>query len=315
MYIFVNFGGPRSLSEVKPFLEALLTDKDLFRSSLPQPIFRFIANSRVPKVQQAYSVIGGSSPIYADTEAIAESLLEKLGRPICTFHRYLSMTHMESFREIKEYAGEKMTVFPFFPQFSAALVGNVARFFQNHLPQQTCNKFRWVRSYADHGAFIGYFQKKIRQFMQKKDLLEEETLFLFSAHGLPEGYDRYYPQECELSMKKVMEGFPKVRGLLSFQSKFGWGRWLKPYTKDICKEIGLYAEEKKKVLFIPISFTSDQIETLFEVEHLYMPLIEQFGLAPYRLPAFNKDQGWIDAIKEIIATSALSTTEEIACLE
>ena len=52
--LVVNFGGPRSLQEIPIFLEALLTDKDVIRTSLPECIqdflFKRIAKTRAGQI-------------------------------------------------------------------------------------------------------------------------------------------------------------------------------------------------------------------------------------------------------------------------
>ena len=42
VYLIANFGGPRTLKEVEPFLNALLTDKEVIRTKLPQPIHNLL---------------------------------------------------------------------------------------------------------------------------------------------------------------------------------------------------------------------------------------------------------------------------------
>ena len=104
-----------------------------------------------------------------------------------------------------------------------------------------------------------------------------------------------------------MRAFPHIHSLLCYQSKFGPGEWLRPYTEEVCQKITSYACGKKYCIFIPISFTSDHIETLFEVEEQYMPLISQQGLHPFRAPALNRRPDWIEAITQILAESTPCT--------
>ena len=66
--ILVNFGGPRSLSEIGPFLTELLTDVDVIRTPLPRFFdrwfFKRVALKRVAKVAKDYELIGGKSPLF-----------------------------------------------------------------------------------------------------------------------------------------------------------------------------------------------------------------------------------------------------------
>lgn len=307
-YLIVNFGGPRTLKEVEPFLNSLLTDKEVIRSKLPQPfhniLFGRVAKKRAKIISADYEKIGGGSPIWTDTEFVADTLRHKLKAPVLTFHRYLPSTHQAFIEEINALESTEIRVFPMFPQFTYATTGSVARFFSEHFSCLTLQKFKWIKSYPAHPAFIATTVKGIHDFLHLSGLKEAEVLFLFSAHGLPQVFiDKgdFYEYECRSSFNNVMEAFPAAEGLLCYQSKFGPGEWIKPYTIDICRDIQKYARGRKYCVFVPISFTSDHIETLFEVEEQYMPLIKAAGLHPFRVPALNRRSDWIDAIACILS--------------
>lgn len=306
-YLLVNFGGPRSLKEIEPFLCALLTDKDVVRTKWPQffhnYLFSKIAKKRARRVRKDYLSIGGKSPIYADTEWIASTLEERLNAPVFTFHRYLPATHLATIEALEASDCENIHVFPMFPQFTFATTGSIARFLMKHLSSKTVAKLRWLRSYPSHAAFIELLQKMIREFLEAKNLKEEEIFFLFSAHGVPKSFVETgdpYQYECEASFQKVMALFPNAVGRLAYQSKFGPEEWLRPYTQELCETIENYNEGREHVIFIPISFTSDHIETLFEIEKLYLPILTKKGLNAYRLPALNRRQDWVETIEQII---------------
>jgi protoporphyrin/coproporphyrin ferrochelatase len=306
-YLLVNFGGPRALSEVEPFLQALLTDRDVIRTAMPQTlhnfIFKRVAKKRASKVSEDYAEIGGGSPIFEDTEAVAEALRRHFNAPVLTFHRYLTSTHKKSLEAIVNLKVDEIRVFPMFPQFTYATTGSIARFFHKSLPQSITAKLKWIKSYPTHSAFIRLTQKSIQNFLNDNSLEEENTILLFSAHGVPQSFIEagdLYEGECLASFQKVMEAFPKILGKLAYQSKFGPGEWLKPYTVDVCEGIRGWHESRENLVFVPISFTSDHIETLFEIEKLYIPIIQDQGLKAYRLPAFNRSEDWIETICSII---------------
>lgn len=306
-YLLVNFGGPRHLSEITPFLKALLTDQEVIRTPFPswlhKILFHRVVKKRVPKLIHDYELIGGKSPIFEDTEFVASALRPNLDGPLVTFHRYLPKTHNNSFRALQEMDVDVIRVFPFFPQFSYATTGSSALFLSKCLPGSITSKFQWVKSYPNHPSYIDLIVQMIREFLQQRYLQEEEVFFLFSAHGLPQTFIQTgdpYEKEVESTFWNVKKQFPKSEALLCYQSKFGKGEWLSPYTEVVCQEIQKWNSRKLNVIFVPISFTSDHIETLFEVEKLYMPLIEQAGLKSYRLPAFNRRLDWIKTIYQIL---------------
>ena len=313
-YLIVNFGGPRNLKEVEPFLRSLLTDKDVIRSNFPQVFHNFlfgrIAKKRSKIISHDYAKLGGGSPIWTDTEFIADALRLKLQAPVLTFHRYLPATHVSFIEELNNLECEEIRVFPMFPQFTYATTGSVARFFLKYFSDNIIRKLRWVKSYPSHPAFIHSTKSAISEFLAKTGIKEEEVFLLFSAHGLPKTFVEkgdLYEYECRTSYHLVMESFLKAQSLLCYQSKFGPGECLRPYTVDVCEKIEKYTD-RKYCVFVPLSFTSDHIETLFEVEEQYMPLLAKRGFHPFRVPALNRRPDWIEAITRILSDFSPCTT-------
>ena len=310
--LLVNFGGPRDLQEIPSFLTSLLQDKDVVRTRFPQPIhnllFGAIARRRAKKISEDYEQIGARSPIYFDTESIAALLREKLEKPIFTFHRYLPATHKKSLEAIEQCEAKQILTLPLFPQFCYATTGSIARFFSQNLSNEAAQKLRWVPSYADHPAYVFAFQKKIRDFLHLHELRESNTALLFSAHGVPKLFTDtgdIYQSECERSFKAIKAAFPNTLSLLSYQSKFGRGEWIRPYTDETCKNGKSWADGRTNIVVIPLSFTSDHIETLFEVEQLYLPLLRDNGFNAYRCPALNLESYWIESLVQIAQNRTL----------
>jgi ferrochelatase len=302
-YLIVNFGGPRSKEEIAPFLKELLCDRDVVATPLPDFLHRFffsrVAKRRAIKIASDYDFIGGKSPIFEDTEAIAQAVRHRLKAPVLTFHRYLPATHAASLKAIRELSCDELRVFPMFPQFSYATTGSIARFFAEHLPKKVVEKMRWVKSYATHPAYVAAMQKRIGDCLKENQLEGRGTLLFFSAHGLPQKFvDRgdIYERECQESYAQIRAAFPECSHLLAYQSKFGRGEWIRPYTNEVCEQL----EGPENVIFVPLSFTSDHIETLFEIEKQYLPILKNKGLNALRCPALNREEMWIDTIATII---------------
>lgn len=296
--LLVNFGGPRSLQEVEPFLTELLTDQEVIRTPWPHFFHRFIfskvAKKRAPILCKHYALIGGKSPIYEDTEFLKNELSRKLLCPVLTFHRYLTETHKETFLNIENTEISK--VLPLFPHFSYATTGSLQTLFRKKLKK----KLDWIESYYDDHGYIALWIKKIKNFLLENNLNERETLLLFSAHSLPLDFIKRgdpYLIQIEDNFRKISAQFPATESHLAFQSRFGRGKWLEPDTGIFCRKL---ESQRKNVVFIPISFTSDHIETLYEIDYLYFPLIEKKGMRPFRIPAFNRDPEWVNVLLDII---------------
>jgi protoporphyrin/coproporphyrin ferrochelatase len=306
-YLIVNFGGPRDLGEVEEFLVCLFRDQEVLRTPLPAWLHAFIftrlAKKRAKTVVHDYALIGGKSPIYEDTEAIARQVSSLIEAPILTFHRYLPRTHaafIQAMRQVPEDA--EIHCFPLFAQFSYATTGSIATWFSRHLAKHITDRMRWVKSYAGHASYIDAFAQCIRECMQENTVNEERTILLFSAHGLPQEFIRtgdIYESECQLTFKCLSQEFPKAHPLLCYQSQLGKKEWIRPYTADLCHSIGEWGKDYDTVVIVPLSFTSDHIETLFEIEQQYIPPIAAQGFRVVRCPALNQRADWLEAIARI----------------
>jgi protoporphyrin/coproporphyrin ferrochelatase len=323
--ILVNFGGPRDLDEVASFLKELLCDQDVIRTGFPKLLhnllFSKIAKKRAKVIKDDYDEIGGKSPIYFDTENLRNYLEKEFKLPVFTFHRYLPKTHHEFLKSLEAFEGNNILVFPMFPQFSYATTGSCARFFEAHLCGRTLEKLEWVSSYEAHPAFIDAFRKNIETTLKQHNLCEQDVCLFYSCHGVPRKFicfDDPYQRHCQRSYESLKKFFPQAQHVLAYQSKFGKGEWLKPYTIDLVED-DLSWLNKKHVLFVPLSFTSDHIETLFEVEQQYLQPLRTKGVDAHRVSALQNDFSWVKKILQdslhTASTAMLIRKESKACCQ
>ncbi len=133
---------------------------------------------------------------------------------------------------------------------------------------------------------------------------ELDIQVLFSAHSLPhkivEKGDPYVYQ-INGTIREITKIIP-IKWHLSFQSKSGPVKWLEPSTDEKLKELA--AEGIKNILVVPISFVSDHIETLYEIDILYKNLAEKFGITLKRVASLNTHPIFIEALKDLVIKSA-----------
>jgi ferrochelatase len=78
--------------------------------------------------------------------------------------------------------------------------------------------------------------------------------------------------------------------------------WLKPYTEDALKELG--EQGIKNLLVVPISFVSEHIETLQEIDIEYREIAEEAGIDHFqRVPALNTHPLFIESLSELVVKS------------
>jgi ferrochelatase len=293
---------------VVDFLICLFSDQVVLRTRLPlcahNLFFTRLAKKRAVQTVEDYAAIGGKSPIYEDTEAIAEEVGELIQERPLTFHRYLPRTHAAFIEALHNApSNAQVRIFPLFAQFSYATTGSIATWFAKHVPRQIVNRMQWIRSYPADERYIAAFASRIRAFLEEKKVDEAQCILLFSAHGLPEEFIRTgdtYQRECESTFEFLSARFPKALSRLCYQSQFGKQKWIGPSTPDLCGAIDQWKEERDTAVIVPLSFTSDHIETLFEVEKLYIPVIAAKGLRALRCPALNRDSEWVSAMAHLL---------------
>jgi len=131
----------------------------------------------------------------------------------------------------------------------------------------------------------------------------------FSAHGVPVSYIEEagdpYQKEIETCAALIMQKLGRANPYtLAYQSRVGPVEWLQPYTDVAIAELA--AQGVKELVVVPISFVSEHIETLEEIDMEYREIAEHAGIETFaRVPAPDTDPTFIQALADIV-TKALS---------
>jgi ferrochelatase len=164
-------------------------------------------------------------------------------------------------------------------------------------------KISTIESWFEEPLYIESMTELIRQGLAAFTTDNKGSiLLLYSAHSIPASYvekgDPFLKQTQE-SVALINSNLGNINKYgLAFQSKVGPVKWLGPSTNDIIAEIG--SKGQSRVLAIPISFVSDHIETLQEIDIQYKRLAEQSGIAEFcRAASLNLYPKFIDALAEL----------------
>jgi protoporphyrin/coproporphyrin ferrochelatase len=149
----------------------------------------------------------------------------------------------------------------------------------------------------------------------------DQVLLLFSAHSLPTRVINRgdpYPQEVGASVQAIVEELKLPNPyLLAYQSAVGPVAWQGPSTEQVIRDLG--RQGQRKVLVVPVAFTSDHIETLAEIDLEYGALAKECGISEFhRAAALNAAPGFLRALGEIAsrhlaAGEASSTQYPLRC--
>jgi ferrochelatase len=172
-------------------------------------------------------------------------------------------------------------------------------------PERTINNFH------DHPLYIQALVQRIgsvlRQFPDSSRIH-----LVFSAHGLPmslvEKGDPYPKQieetvhlTCELGARQY-PGWPRTH-LLCYQSRVGPAKWLQPPLTGTIDRLG--QEGVKEMLVVPISFVTEHIETLHEINIEAREQAEKLGIEKFRMmPAVGDSPLFIAALADLVLRAA-----------
>ncbi len=304
--LLLNLGGPATLDEVEPFLFNLFSDRMIIRLGpffLQKLIARRIARKRAPSSRANYKKIGGGSPILRITGSQSRALEKSLNdgekfivRPCMRYwHPYAE----EMLSEFKQAGVKKCVALPLYPHYSIATTGSSLLELQNKLSGMNSSmKLLEIRSWPTRKEYIDCLAKRIKQGLS--NFGNEPVQLVYSAHSLPKKFideGDPYVQETKESILAI-EKQVGISGRLCFQSRSGPVEWVGPSTPQMLKQL---AEEGcRNILMVPISFVSDHVETLYEIDILYRDMAEKLGMRLESTPGLNDDPLFIKGLKGLV---------------
>ncbi|MBE0568425.1 MAG: ferrochelatase [Deltaproteobacteria bacterium] len=311
--VLLNMGGPDTLNAVRPFLFRLFSDRELIplpAGAATQPVFAWVVSGlRARKVREYYREIGGGSPIAALTEAQRSALEKSLRETGGNFRVYVGMRywHPLSKHAALEMKGDGVTraiALPLYPHYCRATTGSSLKDLRRWLHWAGCSfPVTEIRSYPDHPKYVAALAETVSRAIRGID--RDGAFLLFSAHGVPKSLvDRGdpYQAETERTVAAVMRSFPGIPHAISYQSRAGRAEWLSPDTVD--EVTRLAREGVRKMVVVPVSFVSDHIETLHELDIRLAAHAKEMGIQSFlRAPALNDSPAFIDALKDLVLQS------------
>jgi ferrochelatase len=103
----------------------------------------------------------------------------------------------------------------------------------------------------------------------------------------------------------AVEAITGMKGRLCYQSRSGPVEWLSPSPPETLEELA--KEGCKNVLMVPISFVSDHVETLYEIDMLYRDMAHDLGIRLERSSSLNLEPEFINGLKELVLEKAKQT--------
>ena len=322
--VLFQLGGPDSPEAVEPFLYNLFCDPDIinfFGASLARrPLAWWIAHRRARVVREHYDAIGGHSPIRRLTELQAGKLEAALA-PDFDARCFIAMRYWHPLTQQAveavqaanlDAALDKLVLLPLYPQYSFATTLSSLKEWRRvwaHRsglrPAASAPREVVIEEFHLHPQYIGALTRNVETALARFAGRHNAHL-VFSAHGLPLSLiargDPYQRHVQETVAAVMAHGAWPNAHTLCFQSRVGRQKWLEPSLRHTLER--LPREGKKHLLIIPISFVTEHIETLHEIniearEHALAAGVEQFEV----MPALDDSPEFIAALASLVCAA------------
>lgn len=315
--VLLQLGGPDSPEAVEPFLYNLFCDPDIINFPgaflARKPLARFIASRRAPTAAAHYREIGGKSPILELTNAQAAALkvaLTSALAPAVEVEVFVAMRYWKPFtsevvRGIREGGFGRVVLIPLYPHYSKATTLSSLKEWRREvaLAGLPADADESVCCFFNHPLYIRSLVENINRTLARFGTIPSEEIdIVFSAHGLPVSLIRSgdpYKVQIEETVRLVLEsGGWRSPNTLCFQSKVGPAEWLKPGLDETVARLA--AAGRKNLLIVPVSFVTDHIETLHEIDIEAREEAIHLGVTRFEMvPGLNADPTFIACLADV----------------
>jgi len=310
--VLFQLGGPDTLEAIEPFLFNLFCDPDIidfpFARIGRKPLAKLISSTRARKVQHHYATIGGGSPIRRFTEQQARALQRKLAASGLDARCFVAMRYWHPFtaqaiEQLRDARCDEVVLLPLYPHYSSTTTGSSLnewrRLFQDDIA------VRYIETFYRHELYLQALVEKIDEALARFSDPERPEI-VFSAHSVPvaviqkgDPYQRQIEETVELLMQRGgwTNGFR-----LCYQSKVGASKWLQPSLHTALRELA--TEKAREVCIVPVSFVSDHVETLGEIDHEARSEAAKLGIKRFEMTSgLNDSPTFIAALADLVNTA------------
>lgn len=297
--LLLGFGGPECIADVGPFAENI--------AGRPMPPERLAA------VEERYRRIGGGSPLRSTSETQARLIEQKLQVEWPELRVYLGMRYWHPMTsdvidEMQNYSPERIVLMCLSPYYSYVTSKEYIRAAINDIQAKLPDAgVITIESWNEESDLVDGFADSLRKAVGEAG---EGASIVFTAHSIPreskDSGDPYAGQVIKTSaLVAAAAGVGDYK--LGWQSEgHGRGEWLKPTVGEVFRELKDSGAER--VLVMPVGFTADHVETLYDIDIEMKNQAEQTGLAFSRAGCLNTGDHVIGAMVSAIR-SVLGKTE------
>lgn len=310
--LLTNIGTPQSctVTDVRSYLREFLSDPRVVK--LPRLIwlpllYGIILPFRAPASAKLYRNIwtATGSPLSIGMQQLTTQLTHHLAprvtRPITVAYgmHYGQPSMASALDELRQQNIQELIVLPMFPQYSTASTATTFDQMHKLSHQYPDLLIHYITHYAEHPAYITAVSQTIKQYYR------DSSYLLFSFHGIPQSFVDQgdpYAQLCHSSAALITAALtlPDHKWSVAFQSRFGYAKWLKPYTAE-----QLAALPQQGIVDLTVvcpGFAVDCLETLEEIALQGKEIFFHHGGKSFNyIPALNASTVHLEALATILA--------------
>ncbi len=293
--ILIALGGPGSLKEVGPFMAAFMG------KPAPPPV--------VSTVIERYKLIGNKSPLPEIVRKQAEALEKELGNnyQVHEGFRYSQPSIADSFEKAVKNGATRIIGLSLSPFETEITTGAYRNAFES--VESTGITKQFISNWHNNQLFIKAWQEKIKEGLSKFPETErKDAVVLFSSHSIPVRYINAgdpYQRQIEETVRLLVEGMSLKHWRIAWQSKGARATepWLEPDVETTLNQVA--QEGHKTVLEVPIGFTCDHLETLYDIDIAHRAHAVKVGLGFERAESLNTSPMFVKALAEVILKTLL----------
>ena len=216
--------------------------------------------------------------------------------------RYWDPSTDDALDELERADVDRLLALTMYPHYSLATTGSSVAELQRVMKRRgTKLPLERIDTWYDHPGYLDALAHRARVALEVHFNGSRPTI-LVSAHGLPKHFIEAgdpYIEHVRVTMEGVLRRLPDLPHVVGYQSRVGPVEWIGPSTDEVIRDLA--ARGVKEVLVIPISFVSDHVETLYEVDMLYGDLARSLGIPSFkRAESLNDFPPFLDALADLV---------------
>src|SRR6267378_551156 len=314
--LLVNLGTPDSADArgVRVYLKEFLSDPRVIEDQglkwklvLNGIILRVRPGRKARDYRKIWNREKNESPLKTITRAQSEKLADAISDHdhvvVDWAMRYGNPSIRSRIDTLMSQGCDRLLVVPLYPQYSAATSATVCdevfRVLGDMRAQPT---LRVTPPYYDDPDYIEALAVSINAHLST--LPFQPDLIVASYHGMPQEYvdkgDPYQTQ-CVATTEALRRrmGLDASKLLLTFQSRFGFDEWLKPYTDKTMERLA--KEGLRRIAVITPGFSADCLETLEEIAQENAEIFKHNGGEQFAfIPCLNDSDPGMDVIRQLV---------------